>query len=317
MSPLFAVLLALACAANAQSVTSWKGEWRSDVEAHLKWNIAGYEPSASGKYPVYIWTTGTEMGFDTPADDDLIKRMAEKGFVAAQCQYANYDYPFTCAEFEVKAKDIYEETRPESCLAQVCARSKANCALGIAVEGFSQGAQLSSLSAYTAKNVSAAYLRGNGNSAVRWSDLADCMDYLDSKGNRNPKHALDRKQVRSVSGEHDEFFGCCFDKECCGNKPSVHEQLANTTGYDCSTGMNCLQQTDGSGWFVVSDAQSAKNDGADHCYAYKETECLSNKAEWNPAYISTDPSCTWCIDPMLSWLASTAKKYATSAKTSA
>merc|ERR1712039_17523 len=100
---------------------------------------------------------------------------------------------------------------------------------------------------------------------------SSCMDYFDSSGDRNPYHGLDRHQVRSLVGEHDTSFGCCYDQpdpKCCKKKLTARQQQVATTGYTCAAGeYNCLQ-ADGSGWVVVSDADASKPEGANHCFAW-------------------------------------------------
>jgi len=220
-------------------------------------------------------------------------------------------YPFTCEGLERKASIMFDPNDPTSCVSQVCAQPKASCNLGLAVHGFSQGANLISLAKYYDPLVSAAFEQGNGNAAIPPpDDMSRCMNYYQPDGSRNPLKALSSSQTRSVVGQNDEFFGCCYEcpcNDCCDRTTGhVYVQQVQTTGVNCSEGtFDCLD-AEGSGWYVVSKAQSGKPDGADHCFAYEFAECLTRKPlinNWNPNYVQ---NCTWCLQNNLQWLAKTA-----------
>lgn len=294
--------------AEAQNVpVRFNAVWKEDGHTLP---IQGYSPpgSAGETFPVYLWIQGTEQNFNTSTDQDLTYRMSTKGYVSAQCKYGNVWYPLTCEGFLAKAKAMFDLEHPESCLSVLCSQPQADCAQGVAVHGFSQGAQLASLSSYVAKPlVTAAYLQGNGNQADNYVDISSCVNYYETDGStRNPFHALPNSKVRSVAGEHDEHFGCCYDPpdpKCCDRR-TVHTQQHNTTGLDCEEGQYDCLQPDGSGWYIVSDAQAHKGIGADHCYMYVEGTCIIAGEKWNPQYLQdiNATSCPWCLEPCLDWL---------------
>eukprot|EP00457_Paulinella_chromatophora_P003450 gb/GEZN01003458.1/.p1 GENE.gb/GEZN01003458.1/~~gb/GEZN01003458.1/.p1 ORF type:complete len:331 (-),score=19.09 gb/GEZN01003458.1/:1123-2115(-) len=299
------------CSSAQLVVQPWQAHWEEFRDNKLdRQRIQGYVPEITGKFPVYIWLTGTDMGFHTETDDDLTFRMASQGFVSAQCEYNNDLYPLIrdCKELERKAENIFNAKDKNSCISVVCTQPKANCSSGVAVHGFSQGANLISLAKHYAPQVSASYEQGNGDAPFPTDDLSKCLDYYLADGSRNPFKALDSSRTISIVGENDEFFGCCYECPCdrCCHRTTGHVfvQQTKTTGRHCSEGTYDCRSQDGSGWYIVSKAESGKVDGADHCYAYQAGECLARKNNaWNPAYLK---DCPWCLNNTLSWLAKTA-----------
>merc|ERR1712008_25615 len=222
-----------------------------------------------------------------------------------------------CSGMMGKARPIFNSRDQESCVARLCARPSADCNRGLAVHGFSQGAQLSALANNFAPQVSAALLMGHGDNPLANSDLSSCMDYLDKHGQRNIYHGLAREQVRSLVAEHDTSFACCFDHpdpKCCKDKRTGRQQQTATTGYSCADGeYNCLQP-DGSGWFVVSDADARKSEGANHCFAWTGN-CPSLTGahdSWNTKWISDS---SWCLESSLSWLYNASMHFAAGIRT--
>eukprot|EP00808_Paulinella_micropora_P026091 g13638.t1 len=308
-------LASLCCAstlAQNYSVEVWNDHWKEFVDNRFdRQRIQGYLPVGKGPFPVYIWITGTDMGFNTTTDHDLTYRMAKLGFVSAQCEYNNFLYPLLrdCKELERKAKNIFNSKDKNSCMSVVCSHSKAECTAGIAVHGFSQGANLISLAKYYAPLVTASYEQGNGNAAFPTDDLSKCLNYyLADNKTRNPYRALDSAHVRSIVGANDEFFGCCYECPCqrCCHRATGHvfSQQVATTGRSCELGTYDCLDSDGSGWYIVSEKESGKVDGAYHCFAYEAGQCLARKDNvWNPRYLE---DCAWCLNNSLTWLAQTA-----------
>mmetsp|Transcript_24595 Transcript_24595/g.69916 ORF Transcript_24595/g.69916 Transcript_24595/m.69916 type:complete len:147 (-) Transcript_24595:69-509(-) len=135
------------------------------------------------------------------------------------------------------------------------------------------------------------------------------MDYSDASGKRNPLHGLDRRQVRSLVGEHDGTFSCCFnqpDDQCCWRKRSGRQQQTATTGYACPEGQYDCLQPDGSGWYVVSDGDANKTEGANHCFAWAGGCLPQPHDQWNPRYAG---DCKWCLDSNLRWLHGAATRF--------
>src|SRR5262249_33951268 len=106
-------------------------------------SIKGYEPTATGTYPVFGHVPGTQTSgdWDGTPDEDIIQYMASLGFVAADVDYPNTTYPTACSDMTGKAKCIYDTTSSSSAISKLCSRPKADCVnKGIYVSGISQGA---------------------------------------------------------------------------------------------------------------------------------------------------------------------------------
>jgi hypothetical protein len=195
------------------------------------------------------------MTWDAAFDEDIIQYLASLGFVAATIDYPNGAYPSNCSQMQTRAKCIYNANNANSAVSNLCSRASADCAgKGVYVAGFSQGANLSSLSASWSANVKGAYLMGNGDKTdcTGWFpsiDLSACMD----KSNV----ALASSRLREVNGEADQCFGV--------NQAGVQTELQNATGVACPSGSYDGLQADGSGWRIVRNSEVCDRK-ADHCY---------------------------------------------------
>lgn len=106
----------------------------------------GFEPTTAQKNaPVFMWVDGTACNWDDLADIQIVKAMAKLGFTSATLKHP-YDnriqaYPKfgECNVFHARAKRIV------AALNVLCTRTSADCSKGVALSGFSQGAQLVSL----------------------------------------------------------------------------------------------------------------------------------------------------------------------------
>ena len=108
----------------------------------------GFEPTLAHKNaPVFMWVDGTSCNWNDPADLQIVKAMAVQGFTSATLKHP-YDnsvqgYPLIgfgrCDVFNARARQV------ASALNVLCTRESADCSKGVALAGFSQGAQLISL----------------------------------------------------------------------------------------------------------------------------------------------------------------------------
>lgn len=250
--------------------------------------IAGYEPAAAGKYPVFVYLTGTLMPYLGLEAQRITQEMARRGFVAATVQYDNEYYPPTCSNLEGKANCLFNPQLAESAISKICSRPNADCnRRGIVVSGFSQGANLASVSKDYDPRVRAAYLLGHGYRAII-IDLRQCL--------QDSATVLAPSDIRAVDGEHDQFFGQVL--------PGVRDQLQVTVGRSCPNSRSCLQR-DGSGWYIVLDNDVADR-FADHCYYYNFASPTCQ------THLGLDPtwetgSAPWSLQPNLDWLASRAR----------
>ncbi len=250
--------------------------------------IAGYEPTKAGRYPVFIYLTGTLMPYLGLEAQRITQEMARRGFVAATVQYDNEYYPPHCSNLEAKANCLFNPQLATSAITKICSHPKAACdARGIVVSGFSQGANLASVSKDYDRRVRAAYLLGHGYRAIV-IDLRQCL--------QDSATVLAPSEIRAVDGEHDQFFGQIL--------PGVRDQLQVTVGRSCPSSRECLQ-ADGSGWYIVLD-QDVADRFADHCYYYNFASPTCQ------THLGLDPtfetgSAPWSLQPNLNWLASRAR----------
>jgi hypothetical protein len=246
-------------------------------------NAAGHEPSAPGRYPLFVYLTGTSMRFDGAEAHKITEEMALRGFVSVSLEYENRVYAY-CNGFRTKAACIFGKSGSESALSKLCARPNVDCARGIVVAGFSQGANLAAMSRNYDARVAGALLLGHGNKAARAMDSTQCQAAAAT--------ALEADQTRAIDGEHDAFFGDTLE--------GVRKQLEIVSGHSCGAVESCLKP-DGSGWYIVRDAQ-LKDHTADHCYFFDSADgyCAKFKgldANW------VEGKEPWSLGPNLDWLA--------------
>ena len=246
--------------------------------------IVGHEPSDAGKFPVFIYLTGTKMPFNGPEAKLFTQQAAARGFVAAAVDYDSSSYP-TCSLMTKKASCIFNAGSANSAVSKLCARAKADCTKGVVVSGFSQGANLAALSKNYDARARAAYLIGHGDKASGIIDVSSCAD--------NARTTLLPSQMRSINGENDEFFG--------GNASGVRTQLQKVVGVSCAGAWSCLK-ADGSGWLMVRPTEVADRT-ANHCYFYQNGNraCTSHNGFDATFQNGTAP---WSLGPNLDWLAS-------------
>jgi len=168
-----------------------------------------YEPVGHGPFPIFVFTKGTrgEWDNDSLIHQEMLQRMARRGFVAASPDYqSNVDqypgpYGITCDGFGEKARCIFAQAaaQPESLVAVLDRDGLADSSLGIVTSGISQGAYL-------------ALLAADHNGAVRAANPISigthCGTALDLTGCVLPgAHQLAAERVRIVNGESDATFG--------------------------------------------------------------------------------------------------------------
>lgn len=241
--------IALGAGSAALAQTAFTASYRGGTTSlcTTSYTIAGYEPSTTGKYPVYIHTVGTGEDYNSELAMTQVKAMAAKGFVAASVQYSSGSFG-SCSSIGAKAKCIFNGSSSTSAIATLCARAKADCSKGVVTGGLSQGSVVSVLSRNYDSRIVASYGQGTGNKYSIY-DLSSCMN--------NGKHTQAADRIRLVNGESDTFVG-----PTASNVRTANQAI---TGLSCgSSALSCFR-TNGSGWYIVKAAEV--NDGAaDHCY---------------------------------------------------
>lgn len=233
----------------AVAQTSFTASYRggSTSTCGTTYNIRGAEPTATGKYPVYVHVGGTGESYNSAWAMAAVNAMAAKGFVAATVEYDNASFG-TCSTIGQRAKCIFNPSNTNSAIAKLCSRAKADCSKGIVTGGLSQGSIISVLSKNYDSRIRASMGQGTGSTYTVAYNLESCM--------ANGKHAQPGNRLRIINGERDMFVG--------GTEAIARSQAELVTGIKCTGATQCLQ-SNGSGWVVVKDYQV--NDlYADHCF---------------------------------------------------
>jgi general stress protein CsbA len=200
----------------------------------------GAQPTDPGTYPVFLWFAGTNVSAWSADDEIITNLMAERGFVAVAVDYdTRGSYPGSCAALSESVQEVFDSSVTGSAINAISSLPKADPSKGIVVAGFSQGGNVASLAKDYNYDVQAAYVIGHGYNDG-WG--ADCY--------KNSDTTLPSDRIRSVMGENDgAWVNYSADDQ--------RGMLEATTGYSCgSQAMSCTQ-TNGSGWWLVTNSQTA------------------------------------------------------------
>ena len=247
--------------------------------------INGYEPTAAGTYPVFIYVTGTKLS-PWSADDQLItQEMAQRGFVAASVDYTTRaNYPGTCAALNAAVREIFDNADPASAISVVASRAKADVGKGLVVMGFSQGANIASLSKNYDAAVQAVFLVGNGYNNMGLTCYPDAATTITADRSRSVMGANDAAYVFAGYG---------------GSLDANRQVMETTSGVSCGpTAASCVAP-DGSGWYLVQSFETAAGKD-DHCFHYASSFCGTVPFDAN----FLGGSFFWSLGPSLDWLAS-------------
>ncbi|WOB08250.1 hypothetical protein [Piscinibacter gummiphilus] len=242
-------VLATSASVSALAQTAFTSSYRGGTSSLCtsSYTITGYEPSTSGKYPVYIHTVGTGEDYNSELTMTQVKAMAAKGFVAASVEYASGSFG-SCSTIGAKARCIFNGSNSNSAIAKLCARAKADCSKGVVTGGLSQGSIVSVLSRNYDSRIRASYGQGTGTNYSIYN-LSSCMN--------NGGHTQAADRIRIVNGESDSFVG--------PTASNVRTASQAITGLSCgSSALSCFR-SNGSGWYIVKGAE-VEDGSADHCY---------------------------------------------------
>jgi hypothetical protein len=161
------------------------------------------------------------------------------------------------------------------------------------VGGFSQGSVIATLAKNFDSRVRAAWALGVG---VQYAvfNLWACM----ANGNRT----LPSDRLRAVNGQFDQFVGSTILTPNAGRN-----QVQELTGFTCgASAFSCLQ-SNGSGWYIVRDAEI--NGGqAEHCYMRQfRTNVIPLQCTLFPNLVNDqwrNGTAPWSLNSNLDWLKS-------------
>jgi hypothetical protein len=263
------------------ATTSFTATYKNGSGCGTSENINGQEPSATGTYPVFLYMVGTTETFTNASATAAVQGMANRGYVAATIQYPNSSFG-SCSTISGRAQCIFNPNSTSSAVSVLCSRAKADCSKGIVVGGFSQGAVIATLAKNFDSRVQAAYGLGDH---VKYSffDLSSCM--------ANGKRTLSSNNLRSVTGEKDQFAG--------GNQSSVRSDQQSLTGLNCGSSATSCLNSNGSGWIIVLNGQ-VSDGSADHCYMRASGDCNGNQNSLDQGWANGADN--WELNANLDWL---------------
>jgi len=275
------LLTGAAWAQTTTFTTSYTGQGPFSTTCNTSFSIDGVKPSAAGSYPVFLYFVGTTETFNNASATAAIDEMAGLGFVAATVQYDSNEFG-NCTQIAGKSSCAFNPNSSTSAVSAVCSQASADCAKGIVVGGFSQGAVIGTLAKNFNSNVQAVWGMGDGVSYTQIFNLSSCM----ANGNRT----LSSDRLRAVNGVNDEFTGDTEAKQ--------QTNMQSLTGDTCATGSTSCLQSNGSGWIIVQTNQTVSG-VADHCYM-RNGGCFVSQnsldANWQNG---TD---NWELSASLNWL---------------
>jgi hypothetical protein len=240
-------LTAAASFASAQTSFTMTYKGGSTSTCGTTYNITGKEPSASGKYPVFVYIGGTGENYTSAWGGASLTEAVNNGFIAASVEYDNGSFG-TCTTISQRAKCIFNSANANSAIAKLCSRAKADCSKGVVTGGLSQGSVISVLSRDYDSRVRASFGQGNGTTYTAAYNLASCMD--------NGKHVQSGDRLRIINGERDMFVG--------GTEAVARSQAQRVTGLTTCSTQSCFR-ANGSGWYIVKDYE-VLDLYADHCF---------------------------------------------------
>jgi hypothetical protein len=240
-------VLALGAALMASSAVQAQSSFSATYTNGSTYKIAGKEPSASGKYPVYVHIGGTGESYNGAWAMAAVDAAVARGMVAATVEYNNASFG-TCSTIAGRAKGIFNSASTSSAISKLCARAKADCSKGIVTGGLSQGSIISVLAKDYDSRVRASMGQGTGSTYTIAYNLSSCM--------ANGRHKQPGDRIRIINGERDMFVG--------GTESIARSQAELVTGLNCAGRQSCFR-TNGSGWYIVKDLEVVDL-SADHCF---------------------------------------------------
>jgi hypothetical protein len=277
-------LAALHAGAQTKFTMSYKGGSTSACSSTK--SISGAEPSAPGRYPVYVHIGGTGESYTSNWANAAVNNAAANGFVAASIQYDNSSFG-GCSTISQRAQCMFNPNNLNSAIAKLCSRAKADCSKGVVTGGLSQGSIISVLSRNFDPRVRASMGQGAGATYTAAYNLSACV----AEG----KHVQTGDRLRIINGEADLFVG--------GTQAKAAASGALVTGVNCAPGAQSCLQPNGSGWYVVKNSQVLDGQ-ADHCFmgygGVVGIQCSGLLVDANYQYGGG----AWALNPTINWLKS-------------
>jgi hypothetical protein len=206
-----------------------------------------------------------------------VQLAAAHGFVAVALTYDSWLTWNSPREIDLHANCMFNTASPGNAITQICAQPEADCSKGFVVAGFSQGGAIAGRASAFNTGVRGVWAMG-----INGPDIPAGIAM--PAGTRT----LPNNELRINVGQGEITTNSA-------GQPDL-SALNAMTGQSC-TSFNCLQ-TDGSGYFVVSDSEVSSGI-AGHCYWFANSNCFGST--FDPVFVSgTAP---WSLSTNLSWLA--------------
>jgi hypothetical protein len=240
-------LTAVASLASAQTSFTMTYRGGSTSTCGSTYNIVGKEPTAPGRYPVFVYIGGTGEQYTSLWGGAALDEAVSRGYVAASVQYDNASFG-TCTTISTRARCIFNAANSNSAISRLCSRAKADCSKGVVTGGLSQGSIISVLSGNYDQRIRASFGQGAGATYTIAYNLASCVD--------NGRHTTPGDRIRIINGEGDMFVG--------GTAAVARQNASRITGNSCGLSNSCFR-SNGSGYYVVQHFE-VLDLFADHCF---------------------------------------------------
>ena len=252
-----------------------------------------YEPVGPGPFPIAVYLPGTITKLDDPIFLMYLKRLAEKGYVAASVDYGQFALlcSFGCACYKERAGCVFDPKSDQSLVSVLRSRTRGDPSRGIVVWGHSQGGYMALMSGDLNRDVRRAVATG----ATDCAGVYDCI--------RPDRRGLASDRIRVIIGEHDDTARP-EQAEDKGGTPGFLRQLAGLTQQAEACGapgnVSCFRPN-GSGFYIVRDSETEDGIG-DHQFWQNKKGAKGNRIEsLDRAYVS-DPRKPWSLDATIEWL---------------
>jgi hypothetical protein len=222
------------------------------------------------------------------AEGRLITQLAAaQGFVALAPTYDSMNTN-NLVGVDGHASCMFGSSNTNNVVSYACSLPESDCTNGVLVAGFSQGGAI----ALRAKNY-------DSQVAAAWAMGVSGPNIPEAVATFGGTRALSDNRLRIDVGQLDVTAG--------GAQPLSLSSLNAITGDNCGAAYDCLQ-ADGSGYYVVSNAQVADG-AADHCY-WMEVHDDWYSCTLHPTLAGLDPGFAppstqpWSLITNLDWLRS-------------
>lgn len=262
-----------------------------NTDTGLPAQIIGEVPQGDGPWPLAVYLQGTYASWGNGVAVAFHEQMAQRKFYSISIQYSNMKYQNggNCAMFKEKASNV------AGCIDQLCTEKNIDCSLGLAMYGWSQGGQVSSLVGnYTTFPVTA--WLGFSSTYLNYGPVGPVAQHECLSPLKVPQH-----KRRLIMGDVDGLMGG-NGSAASGNVTVIIDGARKVTDPpSCTTPYDCIQE-DGSGYYVATTAETGLV-----MYHWWFIGATASGMGLQAAFVNPpSPSVEWGEKTLFDWLASTA-----------